>query len=43
MNPTKLQGDVGHVESHFVLFGDSVSFGAREMHGLRQMYYSVGV
>jgi hypothetical protein len=25
----ELVGDVGHVESHFVLFGDNVSFGAR--------------
>ena len=24
-------GDVGHVESHFFLFGDSVSVGAREV------------
>jgi hypothetical protein len=39
MNLTELQGDVGHVESHFSLFGDSVSFGAREVHGLRQMYH----
>jgi hypothetical protein len=29
MHPTKLLGDVGHVESHFGPFGDSVSFGAR--------------
>jgi hypothetical protein len=36
---TELQGDVGHVESHFGLFRDSVSFGAREVHGLRQMYH----
>jgi hypothetical protein len=39
MNPIELQGDVGHVESRFVLFGDSVSFGGREVHSLRQMYY----
>ena len=25
----ELLGDVGHVESHFFLFGDYVSFGAR--------------
>jgi hypothetical protein len=37
MNPTELQGDVDHVESRFSMFGDSVSFGAREVHGLRQM------
>jgi hypothetical protein len=29
MNPTELQGDVGHVDSHFGPFGDCVSFGAR--------------
>jgi hypothetical protein len=27
--PMKLLGDVGHVESHFGPFGDSVSVGAR--------------
>ena len=27
--PMELLGDVGHVESHFILFGDSVSVGAR--------------
>ena len=27
-----LLGDVGHVESHFFLFGDSVSVGARLAH-----------
>jgi hypothetical protein len=39
MHPTKLLGDVGHVESHFGLFGDSVCFDAREVHGLHQMYH----
>jgi hypothetical protein len=34
----ELQGDVGHVESHMFLFGDSVSFDARLVHGLRQTY-----
>jgi hypothetical protein len=29
MHPMELLGDVGHVESHFGLFGDSVSVGAR--------------
>jgi len=29
MHPMELLGDVGHVESHFFLFGDSVSVGAR--------------
>jgi hypothetical protein len=28
-HPMKLLGDVGHVESHFGLFRDSVSVGAR--------------
>jgi hypothetical protein len=27
--------DVGHVESHFRMFGDIVSTGARQVHGLR--------
>ena len=29
---------MGHVESHFDPFGDSVSVGARLVHGLRQTY-----
>ena len=29
MHPMELLGDVGHVESHFFLFGYSVSVGAR--------------
>jgi hypothetical protein len=28
-HPIEQQGDVGHVESHFGPFGDSVSIGAR--------------
>jgi hypothetical protein len=39
MHPIELLGDVGHVESRFGLFGDSDSFGAREVHGLHQMYH----
>ena len=35
----ELLGDVGHVESHFFLFGDSVSVSARQVHGLRQTYH----
>jgi hypothetical protein len=31
----ELLGDVGHVESLFFPFGDSFSFGARYVHGLR--------
>jgi hypothetical protein len=34
----ELQGDVGHVESHLFLLGDSVSMGARLVHSLCQMY-----
>ena len=33
--PMELLGDMGHVEPHFFLFGDSVSVGAREVHGFR--------
>ena len=29
MHPMELLGDVGHVEPHFFLFGDSVSVGVR--------------
>jgi hypothetical protein len=32
-------GDVGHVESHMFLFGDTVSVSTRLVHGLRQMYH----
>jgi hypothetical protein len=35
----ELLGDVGYVESHFGPFGDSVSDGARLVHGLRRMYH----
>ena len=31
----ELLGDMGHMESHFVPFGDNVSIGARLVHGLR--------
>ena len=30
---------MGHVESHFGLFGDGVSVGARQVHGLCQTYH----
>jgi hypothetical protein len=33
-----LLGEVGHVEFHFSLFGDSVSVDARYVHGLHQTY-----
>jgi hypothetical protein len=32
-------GDVAHVKSHFGLFGDSVSIGARYVSGLLQTYH----
>jgi hypothetical protein len=35
----ELLGDVGHVESRFGLFGDSVSVGARSVHILHQTYH----
>ena len=35
----QLLGDVGHVESDFCPFGDSVSVGARYVHYLCQMYH----
>ena len=35
----ELLGDAGHVESHFSLFGDNVSVGARLVHGLHQTYH----
>jgi hypothetical protein len=35
----ELLGDVGHVESHFGPFGDSVSVGARSVQSLRQTYH----
>jgi hypothetical protein len=34
----ELLGDVGHVESHFDPFGDSVSVSAGYVHRLHQMY-----
>ena len=38
-HPIELQDDVCHIESHFGLFGDSVSFGARYVHGLCLMHH----
>jgi hypothetical protein len=37
----KLLGDVHHGESCFGPFEDGVSVGARQVHGLRQTYYSI--
>jgi hypothetical protein len=39
MHLTELIGDVGHVESRYGLFGYSVSFDARVVHGLHQIYH----
>ena len=35
----ELLGDTGHVESCFGPFGDGVSVGARQVHGLRQTFH----
>jgi hypothetical protein len=35
----ELLADVGYLESCFGLFGDSVSFSARQVHGFHQTYY----
>jgi hypothetical protein len=35
----KFLGDVGHVESHFGPFSDSVDLDARYVHGLRRTYH----
>ena len=35
-------GDVGHVKSHFGLFGDSVGVGAIWLHALRRTYHRLG-
>jgi hypothetical protein len=37
----ELLGDMGNVESCYSLFGDSVSVGARKVHGLRQTYQRI--
>jgi hypothetical protein len=38
LDVTDILGDVGHMESIFGTFGDSVSIGARYVHCLRQTY-----
>jgi hypothetical protein len=38
----ELLGDVGHVESCFGPFGDSVSLSAKLVHGLRRTYRKLG-
>jgi cytochrome b len=37
----ELLRDVGHMESCFAPFGDSVSVSARKVHGLRRTYHSL--
>ena len=41
MHPMELLDDVCHMESRFGLFRNSVSFGARYVHGLRLMHHRV--
>jgi hypothetical protein len=36
-----LLGDDAQMESRFGPFGDSVSFSARKVHGLRKIYHSL--
>ena len=43
MHPMELLGDRGCVESHFFLFGDSVSVGASYVHGLRWTYQGLEI
>jgi hypothetical protein len=39
MVPMELLGDVGHLETHFGLFGDGVSVGVIKVHYLSHMYH----
>ena len=41
MHTMELLDDVCHMESRFGLFRNSVSFGARYVHGLRLMHHSL--
>jgi len=41
MNPMELLDNVCHMESLYGLFRNSVSFGARYVHGLRLMHHSL--
>jgi hypothetical protein len=38
----KLLGDVGQLEACFYPLGDSVNYGARQVHGLCRMYHGHG-
>jgi hypothetical protein len=42
-HPMELIGDVGHVESRFGPFGDSVSVGTRKVPGLCQTYHRLRI
>jgi hypothetical protein len=37
--PDRTPSDLGHMESHFSPFGESLSIGARYVHGLRRVYH----
>jgi hypothetical protein len=39
MHPMELLGDVGHVESYYSLFRDSVTVDSRWVHGLCKTYH----
>jgi len=39
----KILGHVGHMEPRFDLFGDSVSVGASQVHGLCKTYHRVSI
>jgi hypothetical protein len=39
----ELLGDMDHVEPRFGLFRDSVSVGARKVHGLRRTYHRLKI
>jgi hypothetical protein len=41
MQPMELLDDVCQMESHFGLFRNSVSLGARYVHGLRLLHHSL--
>ena len=41
MHPTELLDDVCHMESRFGVLSDSISFGARYVHGFRTMHQSL--
>jgi hypothetical protein len=42
MHLMELLGDVGQVDAHFGLFGDSVNLGTKLVQGLRRTYHRLG-